>query len=106
MKQAQAQNPDLARLEQWCVTPLTTSPYTPPECQAHGLAGTVYGHPSRDFFDGDSITTSEVVSVKVNGDDVIATTRSGSQYLLGTVAPEYERQYPNARERLIKSLAA
>jgi hypothetical protein len=90
-----------ARLENWCVTPLEMSPYTPPECQAHGLHGTVYGHPR--FFDGDEITTTECASLRTEGDNVIVITRSGSEYLLGQVDPGYEKAYPNARERVIKS---
>jgi hypothetical protein len=89
------------RIENWCVTPLGRSPYTPPECEAHGLGGNVYGHP--DFEDGASVTTTEGVSVRVEGDNAIVTTRSGREYLLGQIDPEYERQFPNARSRLIKS---
>jgi hypothetical protein len=96
---------EIARLEMWCVTPLSASPYTPPECQAHGLHGTVYGHPSRHFFDGDSITTSEVVSLRAEGDNAIVTTRTGTNYLLGQVDPDYERAYPNARQRVIDTYA-
>lgn len=89
----------IARLENWCVTPLAMDPYTPPECQAHGLAGNVYG--SSRFDDGDSITTSEIHSLRLDGDNVIVSSRSGSQYLLGQVDPEYERQFPNAHKRVI-----
>jgi hypothetical protein len=91
-----------ARLENWCVTPLAASPYTPPECQAHGLHGTVYGHPY--FADGDEITTTECASVKVDEPArVTITTRSGSRYVLGEVDPEYERQFPGALVRIVKS---
>jgi hypothetical protein len=89
------------RIEKWGVVPLGTDPYTPPECRAHGLTGTVYGHPV--FDDGDPITTSAFHSLRQEGDNVIVTTRSGSEYLLGQVDPEYERLFPNARARVIKS---
>ena len=92
------------RLENWCVTPLDQSPYTPPECRAHGLAGNVFGHPS--FEDGASVTSTEAVAARMEGDNVIVVTRSGREYLLGQVDPEYERQFPNARDRVIKSLGA
>jgi hypothetical protein len=90
------------RIEQWCVTPLARSPYTPPECEPHGLNGAVYGHPN--FEDGEFVTTTEAVALRMDGEQAIVTTRSGREYLLGQVDPNYERAYPDARNRLINSL--
>lgn len=89
------------RIENWCVTTLG-GVYTPPECQAHGLAGVAYGHPN--FHDGTDVTTTEAVSLRMDGEDAIVTTRSGREYLLGQVDPNYERAYPGALARVIKSL--
>ena len=91
------------RLESWCVTPLPVSPYTPPEGAPHGLHGTVYGHPM--FEDGATITTTEVAGLVVDGDNIVARTRSGTQYVLGAVDPKYEMAYPNSRQRLVNAYA-
>ena len=89
----------MPRLENWCVTPLAADPYTPPECQAHGLGGIVTGHPN--FADGDSITTSEIKSIKSDADAVTVISGNGTEYVLGAVDPAYEKAYPNALRRLI-----
>jgi len=89
----------VARVENWCVTPLPADPYTPPECRAHGLAGVVYG--SDKFPDGASITTSEIMTLRLEGDNVIVGSRSGREYLLGAVDPGYEAAFPNARARVV-----
>ena len=89
-------------INNWSITPLHTfDPYQPPETVAKGLHGIVTGHKS--FEDGAEVTTSQMVSLTREGDNVIVGTISGSSYLLGTTDPEYEKLYPLARERLIKS---
>jgi hypothetical protein len=75
------------------------NPYLAPECRSYHLQGYVSNHPN--FEDGHGITTSRIVSMK---DENIIITKSGSEYTLGTVDPEYERLYPNAQERLINSI--
>ena len=76
----------------------TGGPYDAPEMFVSRLNGDVTGHPN--FPDGHNVTTSRVMGKR--GELVV--TRSGSLYELGTVLPEYERQVPNARERLFKVL--
>ena len=57
------------------------------------LGGNVYGHPEHK--DGQPIVTSPI-----NGNQGgRVQTRSGSDYELGAVDPEWERRFPGARDR-------
>lgn len=72
------------------------SPFKAPEQQyAIFLVGKVFGH-SR-FPDGTKISTSMIRKIE---NDIVFT-ESGSQYNLGDVDPNYEKEYPNAKERLL-----
>ena len=62
------------------------------------LNGKVYGHTK--FVEGESIITSAIIG-KRNGRVV---TKSGSEYILGKVNLDYEREYPGALERVMESL--
>jgi len=73
-----------ARLENW-------------SCGYKFLQGNVYNHPN--FVNGKNVHTSKVIG-KI-GDKVLT---KNTLYLLGEIDPEYERLYPNARERLFNSL--
>lgn len=64
------------------------------------LNGNVYGHPNPRHNDGKEITTSSVIG-KRNG---LVVTKSGSEYDLVDVSPDYEKTYPNAKERMMNSL--
>jgi hypothetical protein len=86
------------RLENWSVVFSETDPYLAPELQKIALHGNVYGHPR--FDDGSSVTTSTIKELR--GELII--TNSGSEYELGEVDPEYEKRYPEARQRIFKSL--
>ena len=87
------------KLENWCICAKRMSDaYIAPELVAVRLAGNVANHPA--FKDGSHVTTSPIVAF--DGDKV--KTKSGSLYELGEVDPDYEKVYPNARERLFKSL--
>lgn len=86
------------KLENWSIVVMGTDPYQAPECQTACLHGNVYGHPK--FKDGDAINTS---AIKRKVGELIET-YSGSQYELGEIDQEYEKLYPNARERMFKSL--
>lgn len=81
------------RLENWAV--VNTDPYRAPEDQKPHLSGKVYGHPR--FEDGHDIVTSHIVSIDAVNHTV--TTNSGSVYELGTVDPEWEKQFPDAANR-------
>lgn len=81
------------KLENWAV--VGHNPYLAPELQYQQLQGTVFDHPR--FADGTFITTSAVAGVE----DGRIRTKSGSLYTLGEVNPEYEAEFPNARERIL-----
>jgi hypothetical protein len=85
------------KLENWSIVQEELNPYQPPEMHRQCLHGKVYHHP--DHADGTEITTSVIVDAH----NRIVTTRSGSEYILGEVDPEYEKQYPNAKQRLFKT---
>jgi hypothetical protein len=85
-------------LKNWSLIVRYKDPYSPPEEWTTCLHGNVYEHPR--FDDGKEITTSSIEG-KV-GDKV--KTHSGSLYELQDIDPEYEKIYPNAKERLLKTL--
>lgn len=88
----------VARLENWSVVYGDINPYQPPELQKQYLHGTIFNHPK--FTDGvGNITTSHIVGIE--GDKV--RTKSGTLYELGEVDPEYEKIFPNARQRFLTS---
>lgn len=64
----------------------------------HRLSGEVYDSPKHE--QGKYIVTSRVV--KVDSVNQLVTTKSGSVYELGAVHPNYEKAFPNARERFFK----
>ena len=70
----------------------------PPEQKPQHLFGFVRGHPFHA--DGKQLRTSRLVYRK----DGCVLTRSGSQYELGDPHPDYEAEYPEARQRLLASL--
>lgn len=65
------------------------------------LEGEVYDDPTRE--DGTHITTTRVVSL-VDPENSIVKTFSGSNYKLDTVNEDYEKAFPNARQRVIECL--
>lgn len=89
----------MPKLDNWSIVHTALSPYHAPEKYAGyaRLQGLISGHPN--FQDGLGVTTSRVVAV--DGDVLI--TKSGTRYELGEVDPNYEKEFPNARERLFKS---
>ena len=87
-----------AKLNQWAVVYRKSGPYQAPEQATQHLNGIVTGHPIKA--DGVRVTTSEIIG-RIQ-DRVV--TRSGSEYELDQPAPEYEAQFPNAKERLLASL--
>jgi hypothetical protein len=75
--------------------------YTPPEMMEPRLSGKVYNHPNPTrHYDGKEIVTSRIVGKRKG----LVVTQSGSEYELLDVDPEYEKLYPNAKERLINQL--
>ena len=88
-------------IENWALIVVLTSPYQAPELGTPCITGQVYGHP--EFTDGTTITTS-----RIEGWDPVhkaVVTHSGSGYMLGKVSAKYERQYPDALNRLINKLS-
>jgi hypothetical protein len=86
------------KLENWSVVCKNYDPYLAPELYQSALYGNVFGHPR--FDDGDGVTTSSLVGKQ--GEIII--TKSGSEYELGIVDPDYEKKYPDAKNRLLNSL--
>ncbi len=87
------------RLEQWSLGFERFDPYKAPEMHVPVLQGLVYGN--ENFDDGTFVHTSHLVAH--DGVDTLYT-KSGSRYVLGEVDPEYEAQFPMAKERLFKQL--
>ena len=85
------------RLEYWSVIFAPEDVYLHPTMQRKILHGMVYG--SQNFSDGTWINTTELIAVDT---DHVAATMSGSKYILGNVDPLYERDFPNAYERLVR----
>jgi len=79
---------------------VNTNPYQSPEQAIVCLSGFVDNHPKKT--NGTHITTSPIESMDEDG---IVTTHSGTRYKLMNIEPEYERLYPNAFERMKKSLS-
>jgi len=75
---------NVARIVDWRVVSSGT-PYTAPEARTAHLQGDVYNHPSDKISDGDCVTTSEMV----DSSGVVVTTKSGTEYILGTINDEY-----------------
>lgn len=61
------------------------------------IRGQVFGHDR--FSDGSWINTSVVKRVDSNG---LVTTENGREYQLGEPEPQYEAQFPNAKERFCR----
>tara|TARA_R110002020_G_scaffold22920_18_gene76926 strand:- start:179 stop:475 length:297 start_codon:yes stop_codon:yes gene_type:complete len=75
-----------ARIIDWSVVGQGT-PYTAPEAITSHLQGYVYNHPRDKISDGDFVTTSEMV----DSSGVVVTTKSGTEYILGTISDEYHK---------------
>ena len=80
----------MTTINNWCVCyPKDVSSYTPPELIPPCLGGKLEN--------GKSIITSRIK--KVNKDGTVET--QNSVYKLGTVDPQWEKEYPNAKERFL-----
>jgi hypothetical protein len=86
------------RLEKWAVIDTETDPYVAPELRRPHLHGNAFGHPR--FPDGKDVTTGPIVGRRGNN----PVTKSGSEYELMDVDPEWERIYPGSKDRFLKSL--
>jgi hypothetical protein len=72
-------------------------PHHPPEwCR---FEGQVYNHPR--FTDGEYICPSQFVAI--DPDTELVRTYSGSIYKICDPAPEYEKAFPNARQRTLEN---
>lgn len=85
-------------LNNWSVCVLDFQPYQPPECQKQGLHGNVSNHPG---FDEDAEITTTSIKGQRGG---LVVTNSGGLYELGTIDPQYEATFPDARSRLFSTL--
>lgn len=89
----------MMRIEHWRVL---CGPYYKAPTRGFRLVGDVFGHPER--IEGQRIHTTPIVAT--NAETETVETESGSVYKLGKVAPYYERAFPGARERVLRSYAA
>ncbi len=89
------------RLENWALC-YQGDQYTAPELRKPILSGNVFNHPlaTTRHPDGKFIVTSTIIGKR--GRKVI--TKSGTEYLLGKVNPDYEKQFPNARQRVFRNI--
>lgn len=62
------------------------------------LVGNVINHPRHES--GKCVVTSPIV--KVDPINKYLQSRTGTKYKLGKVDPDYEKEYPNAEERIFK----
>ena len=90
----------VAQLKNWSFSVKGNDGYKAPEQLIYCLQGNVYGHSNPKNHDGKFIATSRLMG-KRNGHVV---TQSGSEYELGAADPNYEKSYPNAKERLFTQL--
>lgn len=81
------------KLESWSIIALFGHAYEPPELAVRHLRGIVFGHPH--FDDGTRVITATITSIQ----DECFVTRSGSIYELGEPDPDYEKAFPNAKQR-------
>lgn len=84
-------------LTDWAIIKDPRDPYKAPEMRQECLTG----KRESDLVNGTSCTTTPIVGKTSDG---YVVTRSGTHYKLLTVHPDYEKQFPNAFERLINSL--
>jgi hypothetical protein len=88
----------MIKIENWSIVEKADNPYQAPELRKQYLRGTVYNHPIKG--DGKLVITSSIIKEE----DGYIITNSGSIYELGTVDEEYEKLFPDAKNRLIESL--
>lgn len=89
----------MPKLTNWSVSARPSDPYQAPEFWGACLVGEVSGHPR--FNDGETITTSLIENQTPDGKIITA---SGSVYELLDIDPGYEKEYPNARVRLLDTI--
>lgn len=88
------------KIEDWAIVFVPPHDYyMAPELQKRSLNGRVFGHPK--FPNGHWVTTSDIVGV-TEYDEIL--TKSGSTYELGEAREEYEKLFPDAKQRLLDSL--
>lgn len=88
----------LCTIENWYLGVSPIFLFLAPEDKNLRMFGDVSGHPS--FEDGQEILTTRVVSKTGS----VVTTASGTKYLIGEPAPEYEKRFPGSKERFLKAL--
>lgn len=95
----------MPKLNNWCIIYGVAdnwrdqpNAFTAPELLTPHLQGRI----SDDyrFWDGDLVTTSTIKGKR--GDFIV--TNSGTEYEIGNPSKEYEKEYPNSKERLLNSL--
>jgi len=96
----------MRRIENWSLVAGQFHSIQSPEDARTSLFGEVYDHELKGkyhrFDDGEKSITSKVIGIELP--DVIQVL-SGSKYVLGNPTAEYEREYPDARKRLMERLS-
>lgn len=87
------------RIEYWSMVYYPEDPYMPIELKSRRLRGHVYGN--QNYKDGTIVLTEEIARV----DKDVIITINNQQYSLGRPDPNYEKQYPHAKERLLRLFA-
>jgi len=87
----------MIRIENWSILSedKDDKKYAPPEQYLFCITGIVYGHPK--FQDGEPVKTGRISRYN-NGRFI---TVNKTEYVLGSVNPEYESEYPRAYGRLV-----
>jgi len=89
---------EIMRIENWAILYREQDPYLAPELRTNCVGGNVHDNPK--FTNGTYIHTSSIEGKR--GNKIV--THSGSEYELGEPNPEYEKIYPDARNRVFNSL--
>jgi len=86
-------------IENWSFTVTGINEYSAPEQGISRFQGNVYKHPN--YENGHPIQSSKILGYDEETDEFICLSR---RYKLGQVDVNYEKLYPNAKERLIEQL--
>src|SRR3712207_565876 len=98
----------MPRLENWFISQRDSSTgelpneWSIPELVYMCSHGAVYGSQNPRFPDGKRIRTGPIQDYNPETEEFI--TESSTHYVLREVDPEYEKMYPNSKQRLINSI--
>lgn len=89
----------MIRVEQWWFSRYSPNgAFTAPECTVPVICGQIFGSTGIPEGGNGSIAMNRIVGTR--GDMLVSI--SGNEYKLGEPKPEYEKAYPNAKERILR----